>query len=97
MDVKQGQESHCKFKLKLRLEHSRFISFLFFFSMKHVFIQITQVSAHYFKLLNLVELTQDEKARFIKGKELKLSYFHSFFLRETGYPLTPFRVNDYYV
>ena len=50
--------------------------------MKDVFIQITQVWAHYFKWFNRVHLTQDENALFIKGNELKLSYFHFFFLRE---------------
>ena len=39
--------------------------------MKHIFIQITQVWPHYFKLFNRVQSTQDEKARFIKGNELK--------------------------
>ena len=38
--------------------------------MKHVFIQITQVRAHYFKLFNRLQSTQDEKVRFIKGNEL---------------------------
>ena len=33
-------------------------------------------------MFNRVQSTQDEKARFIKGNELKLSYFHCFFLRE---------------
>ena len=55
---------------------------LVFFLMKHVFIHITQVWAHYFKLFNPVQSTQDEKATFIKENELKLSYFYSFFLRE---------------
>ena len=53
--------------------------------MKFVFIQITQVSAYYLKLLNRVQSTQDEKARFIKGNELKLSQVELFsflFLRE---------------
>ena len=50
--------------------------------MKDVFIQIIQVWAHYFKLFNRVQSTQDEKARFIKGNKLKLSYFRSFILRE---------------
>ena len=46
-----------------------------------MFIQITQVWAHYFKLFNRVQPIQDEKARFIKGNELKFSYFHFFFKR----------------
>ena len=37
-----------------------------------MFIQMTQVSVHYFKSFNRVQSTQDEKARFIKGDELKL-------------------------
>ena len=49
--------------------------------MKRVLIQITQVRARYFKLFNRVQSTQDEKARFIKGNELKLRYFHSFFFK----------------
>ena len=52
--------------------------------MKH----LTQVWAHYFKLLNRVQPTQDEKARFIKGNELKLTQvelFSFFFLREYHY------------
>ena len=77
-----SQKSYCKCQLKLRLKHSRFIYLVFFFLIKHLFNQITQVWAHYFKLLNRVQSTQDEKARFIKGNEFKLSYFHSFFLRE---------------
>ena len=50
-----------------------------------MFIQITQISAHYFKLFNRVQSTQDEKARFIKGNELKLTQVELFsflFLRE---------------
>ena len=66
----QAQNYFCKLKLKLLLEHSRFISF---FLMKHVFIQKTQVWARYFKLFNRVQLTQDEKAHFIKGNELNLT------------------------
>ena len=53
--------------------------------MKHVFIQITQVRAHYLKLFNRVQSTQDEKARFINGNELKLTQVELFsflFLRE---------------
>ena len=46
--------------------------------MKHVFIQITQVRAHYFKLFNQVKSTQDEKERFIKGNELKLTQVELF-------------------
>ena len=51
----QAQKFYCKFKLKLRLEHSRFIVVVFL--MKHVFIQITHVWAHYFKLFNRVFLS----------------------------------------
>ena len=43
-----------------------------------MFIQITQISAHYFKLFNRVQSTQDEKARFIKGNELKLTQVELF-------------------
>ena len=50
--------------------------------MNHEFIQITLVWAHYFKLFNRVQSTQDEKACFSKENELKLSYFHSLFLRD---------------
>ena len=46
-----------------------------------MFIQITQVWAHYFKLFNRVQSIQDEKARFIKGNGLKLNYFHSPFFK----------------
>ena len=38
-----------------------------------MFIQITQVRVHYFKSFNREQSTQDKKARFIKGNELKLS------------------------
>ena len=51
----------------------RTLSFHLFLKIKHVFIQITQVRAHYFKLFNRVKSTQDEKARFIKRIELKLT------------------------
>ena len=43
-----------------------------------MFIQITQVWVHYFKLFNRVQSTQDEKARFIKGNELKLTQIELF-------------------
>ena len=50
------------------------------------FTEITQVWEHYFKLNNRVQSTQDEKARFIKGNELKLTqvelFSFFFFLRE---------------
>ena len=46
--------------------------------MKLGFIQITQVWAHYFKLFNRVQSTQDEKARFIKGNQLKLTQVEIF-------------------
>ena len=45
-----------------------------------VFIQITQVWVHYFKSLNRVQSTQDEKARLIKGDELKLTQTELFSL-----------------
>ena len=53
--------------------------------MKLVFIKITQFLVHYFKWLNRVQSTQDEKMRFIQGSELKLTQVELFsfvFLRE---------------
>ena len=35
--------------------------------------QITQVRVHYFKSFSRVKTTQDEKVRFIKGDEVKLT------------------------
>ena len=43
--------------------------------------QIAHISVH-FKSFSPVKSTQDENVCFIKGNELKLSYFHSLFLRE---------------
>ena len=43
-----------------------------------MFIQITRVWAYYFKFFNWVQSTQDEKARFIKGNELKLTQVELF-------------------
>ena len=43
-----------------------------------MFIQITQVWVHYFKSFNRVQSSQDEKARFIKGNELKLTQVELF-------------------
>ena len=43
-----------------------------------MFIQITQVWAHYFKLFDRVESAQDEKAGFIKINELKLTQVELF-------------------
>ena len=80
---RQAQKSYSKFKLKLRIERSHV--FRFFILMKLVFIQITQAWEHYFKSFNRVQSIQNEKARFIKGNELKLSFFHPFFLREYVY------------
>ena len=41
------------------------------------FIQITQVSVHYLKSFGRVKSTQDEKMRFIKRNELKLTQVES--------------------
>ena len=46
--------------------------------MKIVFIQITKVLVLYFKSFYRVQKTQDEKARFIKGNELKLTQVELF-------------------
>ena len=43
-----------------------------------MFIEITQVWALYFKLFNRVQSSQDEKARFIKENELKLTQVELF-------------------
>ena len=43
-----------------------------------MFIQITEVWAHYFKLFNRVQSTQDEKERFVKGNELKVTQVELF-------------------
>ena len=37
------------------------------------FIQVTQGCVHHFKSFSRIQSTQDEKARFIKGNELKLT------------------------
>ena len=55
--------------------YNTLVSLVFFFFKKYVFIQKTQIWAHYFKLFNRVQTTEDEKAHFIKGNELKLGYF----------------------
>ena len=46
--------------------------------MKVMFIQITQIWVHYFKSFYKVEKSQDEKTRFIKGNELKLTQVELF-------------------
>ena len=78
--------TEVQFEIQTETTFRAFSFHWFFFFMKHVFIQITQVWAHYFNLFNRVQSTQDEKARFIKGNEQKLSYFHSFFKRKYDIP-----------
>ena len=46
--------------------------------MKLLFIPVTQVWTHYSKLFYRVQSTKDEKARFIKGNELKLTQVELF-------------------
>ena len=74
----KAQKSHCKFKLKLRLKLCRYFIIIIFHLMKLVFIQITQVWIHHFKSFNWVQSTQDEKASFIKGNQLKLTQVELF-------------------
>ena len=63
--------------------------------MRFELTQITQIWVHYFKSFNRLQSTQDEKARFIKGNELKLTQVNLFsflFLRE--YTKIDFRNNE---
>ena len=46
--------------------------------MRFEFFQITPVWMHHFKSFSRVKSTQDEKARFIKGNELKLTQVELF-------------------
>ena len=50
--------------------------------MRSEFNQITQVCGHLLKSFSRENLTQDEKAHFIKGNELKVNQFEllSFFI-----------------
>ena len=59
--------------------------------MRSEFTQISQVRMHYFKSFSREKSLQDEKDRFIKGSELKVTqtkYFHSLFLRVYHVKLT---------
>ena len=79
----KAHKPHCKFhKFKLK-PHIRYFRGFF---MTLELIQKTQVLVPYFNTFIRIKSTQDEKVRFIKGNELKVTHvhlLHSFLLFST--------------